>query len=114
MTELTTRVPPPRFPWLGYWLAVGIIVLVGIAPLVPAFLATEIANANGCVLDGAAVHECRVEGGDRGELLHALAMSDRLFLVTMPLGGIAFLAWLAILIPHRLRWGSKNKMVRKT
>jgi hypothetical protein len=114
VTELTTRVPPPRFPWLGYWLALAVIVVVASAPLISAFLATEIANANGCVLDGAAVHECRVEGVDRGDLLHSVAMSDRLFLVTMPLGGIAFLGWLAILIPHRLRWGSKRKMVRKT
>lgn len=105
-------IPPPRFPWLGYGLALAVIVLVAIAPLIPASIARVVASANGCVIEPLRVRECRVGGADQGGLLYIFALGQSLLVVTLPVAGIALLAWVGLLVPHRLRWGSRSRMVR--
>ena len=67
-----------------------------------------IANAYGCKVDEGSVHPCIIGGVDRGELLYSMGVLGWLMLVTLPVGGLAFLVWLAILIAHRLRWKNRT------
>jgi len=114
MSEVAaTPVRLPRFPWGRYWIAFAIIFVFAISPFVPVYIASEIANANHCAVDENAIHECRIDGKDWGETLHVMGVLGWLFLVTMPLGGIAFFGWVAILIAHRLSFGSRQRRMRQ-
>src|SRR5438874_13398220 len=64
--------PPPlpvrkRFPWILYWIALVLIVLVAFAPVGSVVACGLIANAHGCQVDEGSVHSCVINGKDYGK-----------------------------------------------
>ncbi len=93
-----------RFPWIVYWLAVGLIILIALAPAGSVAACGLIANANGCKVDEGSVHPCIINGQDYGQLLCTLGVLGWLMLVTLPSGLFAFVILLIILILHKEAW----------
>ena len=101
--------PPPvpirkHFPWIAYWLALGLIILIALAPAGSVAACGLIANANGCKVDEGSVHPCIINGQDYGHLVYTLGILGWLMLVTLPGGLFAFVIWLIILMLHREAW----------
>ena len=101
--------PPPlprrkRFPWIVYWIVLGLIILVAFAPVGSVMTCAVIANAHGCKVDEGSVHPCIVNGHDYGHLLYTLGVMGWLMLLTIPAGLLGFAVWLVVLIWHRTKW----------
>src|SRR5438105_11438793 len=62
---------PKRFPWILYWIALVLIVLVAFAPVGSVLACGLIANAYGCRVDEGSVHPCVIDGKDYGQLLYS-------------------------------------------
>jgi hypothetical protein len=92
--------PARRFPWWVYTLALALILLVALAPLISVMIAGTIAEANGCTLHEGFVNPCLVNGTDMGETLYAMGVMGWFMLATIPLGAMALVAWLVILVIH--------------
>ena len=92
-----------RFPWLIYGLALLLILVLAVLPLISALGAGAVASANGCALDEGSIHPCLIGGVDRGELLYELGVLGWLMLATIPLGAIAVVLWVIVLMIHRVR-----------
>src|SRR5436305_12905319 len=93
--------PPPlpvrkRFPWILYWIALVLIVLVAFAPVGSVLACGLIANAYGCRVDEGSVHSCVIKGKDYGQLLYTLGVMGWLMLVTLPSGVFALGLWLIV------------------
>jgi hypothetical protein len=98
-----------RFPSLVYGLILAAILLLTALPLISVIVGGSIASAYGCGLDEGNIHPCLVGGQDLGSLLYTLFVLGWLMLVTLPLGGIAVIVWLVILIIHRIAWARINR-----
>jgi hypothetical protein len=101
--------PPPlpgkkRFPWISYWIVLGFIILVALAPIGSVVACGVIVNAHGCKVDEGSVHPCVINGKDYGQLLYTLGVLGWLMLVTLPAGAIALALWLVVLLLHRSAW----------
>ena len=101
--------PPPlpvrkRFPWILYWIVLGLIVIVAFAPIGSVVACGLIANAYGCHVDEGSVHPCMINGKDYGQLLYSLGVMGWFMLLTLPLGALAFAVWLIVLVLHRNAW----------
>jgi hypothetical protein len=104
--------PPPlpvrkRFPWMPYWIVLALIALVALAPIGSVVTCGWIASAHGCKVDEGSVHPCIINGKDYGHLLYTLGVMGWLMLVTLPVGALAFMIWLVVLILHRSRWHNR-------
>src|SRR5882762_3047744 len=91
-----------RFPWILYWIALVLIVLVALAPVGSVVACGLIANAYGCRVDEGSVHSCVINGKDYGQLLYTLGVMGWLMLVTLPAGAFAFVLWLIVLSSSKL------------
>lgn len=91
-------IPTKTLKLYALWL--GIIVLVGIVPLLLTLGAGMVAEANGCTLHEGYVNPCVIWGEDRGETLYSLGMMFWYSFYTVPLAAFAFFVWLLILIVH--------------
>ncbi len=100
-----------RFPWILYWVVLAIIVLVALAPLGSVVACGWIANAHGCKVDEGSVHPCMINGKDYGQLLYTLGVLGWLMLVTLPVGGLAFMIWLIVLFLHRASWRRRAEQI---
>ena len=100
---------PAKFAWWVYWLFLALIVLFALAPMISVIVAGLIAESNGCALNEGSINTCMVLGSDMGSTLYTLFVLGWLALATLPLGGAAFLVWLATLIIHRIAWGQMQK-----
>ena len=89
---------------MPYWIVLALIVLVALAPIGSVVTCGLIANAHGCKVDEGSVHPCMINGKDYGQLLYTLGVMGWLMLVTLPVGGLAFMIWLIVLILHRSSW----------
>ena len=101
--------PPPlpvrrRFPRILYCIVLVLIVLVALAPVGSVVACGLIANAHGCRVDEGSVHPCMINGRDYGQVLYTLGVMGWLMLVTLPVGALAFVLWLVVLIIHRTNW----------
>jgi hypothetical protein len=101
--------PPPlpvrkRFPWIWYWILLGAIALVALAPIGSVVACGVVAKANGCRVDEGSVHPCLINGKDYGELLYTLGVMGWFMLITIPAGAIGFALWLVVLLLHRTAW----------
>ncbi len=96
--------PPPRFPWRAYVVALLAIVVFALWPLGSVVLTSLIANAAGCQVDEGSARACIIVGVDMGEALYAMGVLGWFSLVTLPLGAGAALVWLITLLIHRLAW----------
>ena len=97
-----------RFPWIPYWIVLVLIIAFALAPIGSVVVCGVIANAFGCKVDEGSVHPCMINGKDYGHLLYTLGVMGWLMLVTLPLGALAFMIWLIVLVLHRARWRKKN------
>lgn len=93
-----------RFPWWVYGLALLLILLVALAPVIAVATAGWIAESHGCVLHEGFANPCIVNGSDMGETLYAMGVMGWFMLATIPLGGLALIAWLVVLVIHWFVW----------
>jgi hypothetical protein len=93
-----------RFPWIFYWVVLGLIILVALAPIASVAACGWIANTHGCKVDEGSVHPCMINGKDYGHMLYTLGVMGWLMLVTLPGGALALGLWLVVLVLHRSRW----------
>lgn len=84
-------------------LGAAIVVLVCLAPLISAALATWIASRNGCTLHEGFSNPCVVFGRDVGEALYTMGVMGWLALATLPLGALVVLAWIVGEAVHVVR-----------
>ena len=75
-------------------------MLFAAAPLISVLIASSIAEAHGCMLDEGSVHPCVINGTDYGETLLTMAVLGWLMMFTLPVGAVALLVWLVVLIVH--------------
>lgn len=104
MTDPAAR----RFPWWVYWVLLALILVVALLPVISVVIAGSIAEANGCTLHEGFSNPCIVNGSDMGETLYALGVMGWFMIATIPLGGMAIMAWLVILVIHRIVWGRRQ------
>jgi hypothetical protein len=64
------------------WIGIGLL-LVGVAPLVSAFVASWIAEANGCALHEGSTNACIIGGSDWGDALYTMFVMGWLMLLTV-------------------------------
>lgn len=94
---------------IAFALSAAVILLFAFAPLISAFSASAIANANGCALDEGGVHPCLIGGTDYGETLSVMFVLGWFGLITMPLGALAAIVWcLVVVIVLIVKYRSKN------
>jgi len=93
-----------RFPWKIYGLALVVIVLLSALPLIGALIAEWLAQSNGCALNEGSTNPCIIMGADWGEALYTLFVLGWLMLATMPLGMVAIMVMIVVLIIHYLAW----------
>ena len=96
--ELAEPVRPRRFPWLWFLFGLLAIILFAGSPMIPVIWASEVAASHGCTLHEGFINPCIVNGVDMGKDLYAAGMLGWLMLATMPLGALAFLVWLVLLV----------------
>jgi hypothetical protein len=89
-----------KFPWWFYILALLLILAVALAPVASVAIAGFIAEANGCRLHEGGINPCIVGGEDWGGMLYSMGVMGWFMLATIPLGGIALLAWVLALAIH--------------
>jgi hypothetical protein len=76
--------------------ALALILMVGALPLLSLLLAMLFASAFGCQLDEGSVHKCVVLGLDFGGLLYPMALGAFFAVFTIPLAGLALIAWFIV------------------
>src|SRR5215471_5704220 len=103
-----------RFPWVPYWIVLVLILLVALSPIGSVVACGWIANAHGCKVDEGSVHPCIINGKDYGHMLYTLGVMGWLMLATLPLGALAFMIWLIVLVLHRARWRKKTAEILKS
>jgi hypothetical protein len=96
--------PTKRFPWIIYWIFLGLILVVALSPIGSVVLCGLIANSFDCRVDEGSVHPCIINGKDYGHLLYTLGVMGWMMLLTLPLGALAFAVWLVTLLFHREAW----------
>lgn len=79
------------------------VVLFALAPILVAIGSGSVAHALGCQVDEGSVHPCVVAGMNWGPLFYDLGVLGWLFLVTLPLGGILFVALTIFLLVRKAR-----------
>ena len=90
--------------WL--WLSLLGLFLFTAGPILIALTAALIAVMLGCQLDEGNIHAFPLLGIDLGGVLYFFGMFGWFTFMTVPLGGIGFLVWLAfavVLLVRRLR-----------
>lgn len=100
-----------RFPTWIYGLVLGVILFGALLPLISVFVASGIADAAGCQLDEGGAHACVIGGADWGDALLTMFVLGWLMFATLPLGALAFLAWLAAFVVHRIAWRRRQRAV---
>ncbi len=83
---------------LAFALSAAIILLLAFAPVISAFSAGAIAEANGCTLNEGGVYPCVIGGTDYGETLSVMFVLGWLGLVSLPLGALAAIVWCVVLV----------------
>ena len=89
-----------RFPWPVYLIALIGIVGLAVLPMISVIAASQIAEANGCVLHEGYVNSCMVGGKDWGEPLYQLLVLGWLSLATIPTGLLAVVALFLAFVIH--------------
>ncbi|MCF4096943.1 hypothetical protein [Maritalea mediterranea] len=87
---------------LKYALVLGIIILVGLGPVLLTLSAGMIAEAHGCTLHEGYVNPCIIWGADRGDTLYEMGLMFWFSYFTVPFAVTAFFIWLIAFCPHVL------------
>jgi hypothetical protein len=90
-----------RFRMGIYWWLLGLIVLVGVLPLLTTLFAVGIAEANGCTINESVLTPCIIGGTDWGYWLQFGGISALYLLLTFPVAFVLFVIWLIVLLIHR-------------
>jgi hypothetical protein len=107
--------PPParRFPIWPYAIALVIILVFALWPMASVAISGFIAETNGCVLNEGSIHPCVVDGTDIGPSLYTGFVLGWFMLATIPIGAVAFVVWLGVLLVHiGLRYSRRNRIPR--
>ena len=96
-----------RFPWRVYLIVLAVIVVIGAFPLYAVFIAEWISYAHGCGPILGPPVEC-VISDDMVRLGEGLIMAAWSSFVFVPLGAVALLVWLVVLIVQLLVWKRKQ------
>jgi hypothetical protein len=88
------------FPVWPYVVSFIAIVLFATWPVISVYFTYLVADANGCTVNEATVHPCMIWGSDWGELLYTTGVLGWFMLATVPLGALALIAWLVVLVVH--------------
>ena len=92
---------PPRFRMGIYWWLLGLIVLIGMLPLLTTLFAVGIAQANDCMINESVLTPCIIGGADWGYWLQFSGISAFYLLLSFPLAFVFFIIWLVVLLIHR-------------
>ncbi len=79
------------------------IVLFALLPIISVMASSGIAALGDCQLNEARTHPCVIVGVDVGGLLTFMFITGWLALMTVPIGAVALLVWLAVAIVLVLR-----------
>jgi hypothetical protein len=96
-----------RFPWRTYLIVLAVIVVIGAFPLYAVLIAEWISYAHGCGPILGPPVAC-VISDDMVRLGEGLIMAAWSSVVFVPLGAVALLVWLGVLIARLLVWKRKQ------
>jgi hypothetical protein len=103
--------PPAPFELKIYWQVLGLIAFFALAPWVLVYIAAVIADLNGCTLSATEALPCIILGGDRGDTLFGLASFAELAYISLSVGLMLLLIWIAILVVSYMAWRRKAQGV---
>lgn len=98
---------PRRFPWRIYLIVLAVILVIGTFPLYAVLIAEWISYAHGCGPILGPPMECVISDG-MVRLGEGLIMAAWSGVVIVPLGAVALLVWLVVLIVQLLVWKRKQ------
>ena len=104
--------PPAPFEMKIYWQVLGLITFFALAPWVLVYIAAVIADLNGCTLSATEALPCLIGGVDRGEMVFGLASFAELAYISLSVGLMLGLIWIAILAVSFMAWRRKALGVR--
>ncbi len=94
----------PCFPSRVYALLLLLIAGLAVAPFLSILAADAIAGHHNCTLNEGGAHPCVIGGVDLGGILAAMFVFGWAMFITVPVGAVAFLLCLLVLVLHRTRW----------
>lgn len=96
--------------FLFHGCVVSLIILVAILPVISVAIAGALAEANHCQLDEGSIHPCVINGVDRGSDLYTLAMLGWFMIATIPLGAMALVVYLFLVVLfYGIRWALRKR-----
>ena len=110
--EASGAPPPAPFGMKPYWQVLGLIALFALTPWVLVYIATVIADLNGCTISATEVLPCLMLGGDRGEFLFSLASFADFAYISLSVGSMLVLIWICILTLSYMAWRRKAMGVK--
>lgn len=105
--EASGAQPPAPFEMKLYWQVLGLIAFFALAPWVLVYVAAVIADLNGCTLSATEALPCIIWGVDRGEMVFGLASFAELAYISLSVGLMLGLIWIAILWVSYMAWRRK-------
>ena len=106
--EPTGAPPPAPFNMRPYWQLLALIAIFALAPMAIVYLASVIADLNGCTIVDTGPTPCVILGADRGGLLYDMASMVQVSFVTLPIGVLLSFLWLSVLIISQMAWRRKR------
>jgi len=104
---------PRRFPVWIYALALVVILVFALWPQASVAIASYLAEANGYELNEGSINPCVVNGSDIGPGLYTAFVLGWFMLATIPIGAVALVVWLGVLLVHiGLRYSRRNRIAR--
>jgi hypothetical protein len=104
--------PPAPFEMKIYWQVLGLIVFFALAPWVLVYVAAVIADLNGCTISPEEALPCVIWGADRGQMVFGLASFADFAYISLSVGLMLCLIWIAILWVSYMAWRRKAMGVR--
>jgi hypothetical protein len=104
--------PPAPFEMKIYWQLLGVIAFFSLAPWVIVYIAAVVADLNGCTISATEVLPCMIWGVDRGETIFGLASFADFAYISLSVGSMLLLTWIAILWVSYAAWRRKARGVK--
>lgn len=101
-------IPPLRFNMRPYWRTLIPILLVALVPPLLIYIASAVAELNGCTIVETGPTACIVMGADLGRALYTLASLVELVVIAFPIACLCFFLWLFVLIINVMSWRRKQ------
>ncbi len=104
--------PPAPFEMKIYWQVLGLIAFFALAPWVLVYVAAVIGDLNGCTISATEALPCLIGGVDRGDMVFGLASFADFAYISLSVGLMLGLIWIAILWVSYMAWRRKALGVR--